>query len=500
MSYIRLGSIVTECPELLSFWDTDKNIGLSPLDLSAGSNKSIWWKCTENHSWQSSPKRMRISKSCPYCSGGRILPGFNDLLTINPELEAEWDYTANKGIDPHSIGPNSNKKVAWICKKGHHWNAVVSQRNKGIGCPVCVNKQIVAGVNDFASVHPELVPEWDYKKNKGISPEQVPPSGSQRIWWICPKGHKYQATLNKRHNGTGCPFCNQSRLLSGFNDLQTLYPEIAASWDYEKNGNLRPNKITAHNNKRCWWKCAQGHTWITSVDNRTKGKGCPYCSGRLILAGENDFFTLHPDIVTEWDYEKNIIDPTTIGGKSLVNVWWRCQICGNSWYASVSNRVAGTGCPKCAKRTHSSFPEQTLFYYIHQAYPDSVNGYKELFDNQMELDIYIPSEKKAIEYDGRAWHKGDRSREKELIKYKKCIENGIKLIRIKKKILEGDDETCDELIKSNYDYNHYKTLHDVLNVIKRLLPLISDFDVERDRNIIWDGYYSSLKVTVQNPL
>ena len=493
MSNRKLPAIDVECPELLLLWDYDKNIGISPSDISSGSNKKVWWKCQNLHGWLSTPHNMKKSRACPYCSGGRILAGYNDLLTINPGLIDEWDYKENKGIDPHTIGPNSNIKVAWVCKKGHHWRAVVSQRNRGIGCPICSNKLIVPGVNDFATVHPELLAEWNYKKNVGISPDSVPPSGAKKVWWICSKGHEYQATLNKRHNGTGCPYCCGNKLLPGFNDLQTIYPEIAASWDYVKNGELKPNGITAHNNTRIWWRCERGHSWRTSVDNRAKGKGCPHCSGRIITSGSNDFSSLHPAIAAEWDYKKNKTDPTTIGGKSAIYAWWLCQICGYSWRASVSNRVAGTGCPKCARRTHSSFPEQAVFYYIQKAYPDAINGYKELFDNQKELDIYIPSMKIAIEYDGKAWHKGSKNHEKEKAKYESCVKAGITLIRIKENIENEDEKTCDILITSRYDYNHYTTLQDVLIELSKYIPLSGDYNIERDRNEIWEGYYSVLK-------
>ena len=493
MSNRKLPAIDVECPELLVLWDYEKNTGISPSDISSGSNKKVWWKCQNSHSWLSTPHNMKKSKGCPYCSGGRILAGYNDLLTINPKLIDEWDYKENKGIDPYTIGPNSNVKVAWVCKKGHRWKAVVSQRNRGVGCPVCSNKLIIPGVNDFATVHPELLTEWNYKKNVEISPDSVPPSGAKKVWWICSKGHEYQATLNKRHNGTGCPYCCGNKLLPGFNDLQTIYPVIAASWDYEKNGKLQPNAITAHNNTRIWWRCENGHSWRTSVDNRAKGKGCPHCSGRIITSGSNDFSSLHPAIAAEWDYEKNKTDPTTIGGKSAVYAWWRCQMCGYSWRASVSNRVAGTGCPKCAKRTHSSFPEQAVFYYVRKTYPDAINGYKELFDNQMELDIYIPSQKTAIEYDGKAWHKGSKNHEKEIIKYKSCVKAGITLIRIKEKIERADESTCDVLIPSQYDYNHHTTLRDALTELSKYILLPNDVNIERDRNEIWEGYYSILK-------
>lgn len=52
----------------------------------------------------------------------------------------------------------------------------------------------------------------------------------------------------------------------------------------------------------------------------------------------------------------------------------------------------------------SSFPEQAIYYYLKKHFPDAINGDRECLAGK-ELDIYIPSCKFAIEYDGQTWHK-----------------------------------------------------------------------------------------------
>ena len=44
-----------------------------------------------------------------------------------------------------------------------------------------------------------------------------------------------------------------NRVLAGFNDLASRFPEIAAEWS-EKNYPLRPDEVTAFSNKKAWWK------------------------------------------------------------------------------------------------------------------------------------------------------------------------------------------------------------------------------------------------------
>ena len=90
------------------------------------------------------------------------------------------------------------------------------------------------------------------------------------------------------------------------------------------------------------------------MNSRSKGNGCPYCADRKILSGYNDFATKRPDLMEEWVYEKNNhIDPNKIGRGSGEKAWWKCKNCGSEWTTSISNRVMGRGCPKCAERKSS---------------------------------------------------------------------------------------------------------------------------------------------------
>ena len=104
-----------------------------------------------------------------------------------------------------------------------------------------------------------------------------------------------------------------------------------------------------------------GHTYEATPNNRVRGKGCPYCSGRRILPGKNDLLTKNPELAAEWDYEKNYpIRPEDIMPGRNKTAWWICKNCGHNWKAVINSRSRGSGCPKCAKRFQSSFPEQKL--------------------------------------------------------------------------------------------------------------------------------------------
>ncbi len=104
---------------------------------------------------------------------------------------------------------------------------------------------------------------------------------------------------------------DMSRLIQGINDLASQCPELLKEWDYEKNV-ISPEEITPGSNRKVWWLCEKGHSWEANISNRKKGRGCPFCSGKRVIEGMNDLCSLRPDLIKEWDYEKNMIKPTEI--------------------------------------------------------------------------------------------------------------------------------------------------------------------------------------------
>lgn len=271
--------------------------------------------------------------------------------------------------------------------------------------------------------------------------------------------------------------------------------DLLEEWDYEKNGELTPDTISAHNGKQVWWKCKNKHEWQAVVASRVKGVGCPYCANKKVLKGYNDFETFCKNnnmmfLLDEWNYIKNAelgITPQTITAGSDKKVWWKC-IHGHEWKASIAKRTNGRNCPICRNKT--SFSEQSIFYYIKQYFPDVINRYTDL---GMELDIYIPSIKIAVEYDGIFYHKERNEYDK--LKNQFCKQNGIKLIRIRECglcsyddsicIFREDNNSCDDLTKTLTKLFLCLNRNDV------------DIDVQRDRTAIYEQYKF---VEVQNSL
>lgn len=335
-------------PILALEWDYDKNGNLKPEHVTTSSGKKVWWKCKQQHSWETTIAKRTNGSQCPYCIGKLPIVGETDLKTINPTLASEWDYKKNGDLNPEHITCGSAKKVWWKCIHNHSWEAIISSRFRGSQCPYCTGTLPIVGKTDLKTIHPTLVLEWDYDKNKELKPEQITACSGKKIWWKCKKHHSWQASVASRARGNACPYCSGRFSIIGENDLKTVKPILALEWDYENNEGLKPEHVSYGSKKHVWWRCEFNHSWKASIDNRIKGSGCPYCSGNLPILGETDLMTVNPMLAQEWDYEKNDnLTPNQVKCGSNKKVWWKCKN-GHSWKACINSRNRGTRCPDCS--------------------------------------------------------------------------------------------------------------------------------------------------------
>lgn len=421
----------TRHPLVAREWHPTKNGDLKPYMVMHKSRKKVWWLGSCGHEWQATIKDRVDGTGCPICKGKQILCGENDLATLYPNIAKEWHPTKNGELTPYMIAPKSGKKVWWICEKGHEWQALVSDRTNGIGCPICskethtsfpeqalfyyikqyfpdvvsgnrerigleldiyipsmniaveydgynwhkdnlnerrknqlckendiflirvrenglelfddcccivrkdrkhnsslnqIVKEIFSYIDNtieidvdvdrdeskiyesyilttksksLESTYPQIAQEWHPTKNGQLKPDMVTFGSGKRVWWICEKGHEWQACVNWRVQGNGCPVCANQQILSGYNDLETKYPLVAKEWHPTKNGELNPNMVASRSSKKAWWMCEKGHEWEASISSRTDGRGCPICANKKILPGYNDLATKNPKLARE---------------------------------------------------------------------------------------------------------------------------------------------------------------------------------------------------------
>ena len=340
----------------------------------------------------------------------------------------------------------------------------------------------------LSSKYPLLLKQWDYDKNNkdNIYPDKVSPGSNKKVWWKCEKGHSYKQGIYSKVKGSSCPFCSNKKILKGYNDLETLLPDVAAEWNYNKNL-LTPSDVGIGTAKKYWWICPNNHEYMEEVRQRAKGCGCPYCSGHRVYEGFNDLLTTHPELMKEWDYDKNTISPKSLSKGSRTQVWWKCEK-GHSWQAAVYHRTKDRNCPICSGTRQTSFPEQAVYFYLSKIYKDVINRYKDIFNNGMELDVFIKDINVGIEYDGRYFHNTSKALTREKKKYEMCQSNNIKLIRI---VESGTKKKsyCDKKINCLWDSGNYKDLDSALRDLFNYLKLDNSIiNTKNDRIKIMELY------------
>lgn len=206
----------------------------------------------------------------------------NKILAIkHPHLAEEWHPNLNGEKTPFEVTAGSDKKAWWQCSVNpiHEWQARISNRAYGRGCPSCTREKISPN-NSLQALHPELAFEWHPILNGEKLPGEVSYGSGRYAWWVCSEGHEYISEIKQRVHGTGCPYCS-GRRVSKENSLYNMNQELAMQWHPTKNGKLTPLDVTAYSSKRAWWICDKGHEWPTEISNRSvkgKGRGCPKCA------------------------------------------------------------------------------------------------------------------------------------------------------------------------------------------------------------------------------
>lgn len=169
--------------------------------------------------------------------------------------------------------------------------------------------------------------------------------------------------------------CVNQKILPGYNDLGTQYPEVAKEWHPRNNGNLLASGVSSGSAIRRWWLCAVGHEWLAPPYNRTKlGSGCPNCSSSGTSKMEKDLAQVVAAMVHPMEVELN-----------------------SRKY--ITNPATGRG---------------------------------------LELDVYVPELKVAIEFNGKYWHsdaavqssRGMTAADYDKLKASLCEEVGIRLILV----------------------------------------------------------------------
>lgn len=240
----RKESLAVTHPDLLAEWDYTKNT-IVPTELTAGSNETISWKCDKvhecgcPHEWDAKLyTRTGLKSGCPYCSNTRICLHRSILIT-HPSIAARWHPTLNGDLTPDQVSQYSDREVWWRCPETcpegcpHDFQSTVGNQTAGNGCPCCcaIVKQHCVHTS-LVTTHPHLAKEWHPTKNER-APETIGYGSHASAWWICAKGHEWQAGVYPRAAGNGCPSCknkSEEKLLTWSSPRYPTKAQVKYPW------------------------------------------------------------------------------------------------------------------------------------------------------------------------------------------------------------------------------------------------------------------------------
>jgi hypothetical protein len=292
---------------------------------------------------------------------------------------------------------------------------------------------LIKRADSLQTEYPDIADQWHPDKNGSETPDSIAPHSGRIAWWLCERGHEWEAVINSRTRGHGCPYCAGQRPTKRRN-LATVYTELLAEWDWEKNSPKTPQEFSPRSKYKVWWRCEKGHSWQAVIGNRARktSNSCPCCRNQLLCAdGTNSLVKIRPDIANDWHPKKNVpLTPADVVAGGSKKVWWLCKH-GHEWKAAIGTRViGGTGCPKCTNQT--SRIEIAVFSELHALF-DDIEWRKKIAG--FECDVYLPKFNIGIEVDGVYWH--SRKPDAELAKSSAFDEEGIQLFRLREDGLEN---------------------------------------------------------------
>lgn len=329
----------------------------------------------------------------------------------------------------------------------------------------------------ITQTHPEIARDWDFENNKSLNPINFGKSSTQSVWWKCQEGHKYKVSIHSRIRSGGCKICNapfkaesirKSKVSKG-KSFADAKPKLLFEWDYDKNS-IKPEEISEKSHIAVWFRCKNNHEWQSTPQRRSRGDGCPVCyqsnrseivrQGKLKKSGIT-LFQKYPELIREWDYEKNNLLPTEVSPKSNFKAFWKCKF-GHHWQATIVNRThAESNCPFCTNQTS----KLEIFIYCeclqlfeNVRWRSKIDGY--------ECDIYLDKEKIAIEIDGGYWHRDKL--EKDIVKTNALKVKGVELIRVRDSSLPSINGNVIEFKRSD---EYIDITINTLSVICRLVEL-----------------------------
>lgn len=260
---------------------------LAPSQIKPGSHLVAAFRCSAGHTFKEAIYRRTQKnnpENCSFCAGKRS--DAPTLFSVSPYLWKRWCAEKNVvvdrktgetvPIDAERVLSDSSKKLWFYCHAGHTYRTSAVELSAGNDeCPDCALLP-----NCVDNVRPEIVKEWDQKRNGNRTPWNTPGSSSAKVYWKCGAGpdHEWQAEVCKRVvKGTSCPFC-ANKQLSVTNSLQAVYPELARLMHPEDNNGRRAMDVIASTTLSVSWRCSCSKVYKRVLQHMLgRGSDCNDC-------------------------------------------------------------------------------------------------------------------------------------------------------------------------------------------------------------------------------
>lgn len=428
--------------------------------------------------------------------GDGILRKTKPISITHPVLAGHWHYSLNNlmGLSSPDDYTYGSHTFAWFwCGNPlHSYKYACIKSYMKTGCNQCHGKAVIKGVNDFKTYCPDGALDWDYEHNDD-NPDNYMKSSSVKKHWKCHQcGHEWIAPISRIMAGHGCPECGKKKMgramqeygINRNGSFASKHPLEASEWCDDLNdamGLFRPDSYSAKSSVMAWFHCGNilHEPYMSRIQDRANGHGCPQCSGRVPVKGVNDFETIYPWIARQWyqpfnDYE-HLGTPDMYTAHSTVKAWFWCGFPLHSpWKTSIGSRTGRTRkhqahCPMCMLGQRQSTGEKDMISTVCNMFPmltheimmnQSVSikeASKGAVNSRMELDLFLPSLMIAIEYNGEYYHSDELIQSKGRYasaqdyhdaKLDYCMQAGIELMTIWDNDWNDNRNACIEHIKN----------------------------------------------------
>ena len=360
---------ISDYPDLLKEWHPTKNGDLTPADFTHGSNKKVWWLCRDSHSFFSRVCDRTLRKtSCPECYKSKIrTPNTfaKSLIGKFPKIAKDWHPTKNASLTPHKVAPKSNKKVWWVCSKGHDYElAVVERTNSHRGCTECSRFGGSAQETRLYTELKSLFPDVEFRhKIEGVEIDVFITSIGVGIEYDGVYYHhdKIENDIAKNDllEGLGFKLIRmREEPLEQISplDIITAYRSMTKE---DMNGLMKSIQTAAPSTAEI-----VSH-YLKEDDFVNNEEFAIYMSYFPSPFPEKSLAETFPEVAAQWDFEKNYpLTPYNFTHGSKHKVYWICEY-GHSTYTTINAktwRANGRfkGCIEC-KRKRNSLDQLEMF-------------------------------------------------------------------------------------------------------------------------------------------